>query len=61
MGRIRTAAVKRDSEKIMQVGKTRFGTDFKQNKKTVEEIADTKTKKLRNLIAGYITKKNRAL
>ena len=36
-----------------------FSTKFDENKKKVEEVAIVPTKKLRNLIAGYITKKQK--
>jgi len=59
MGRIRTGSVKRAAEKIMTANKGKFSKKFEENKKLVEEVAEIQTKKLRNLIAGYITKKNR--
>ena len=33
----------------------RFGPDFEKNKKALQEIAITKSKILRNRVAGYIT------
>ncbi len=57
MGRIRIGSVKRDAKKILSLDKGNFTTKFEDNKKAVDEIAEIKTKKLRNLIAGYITKK----
>jgi len=57
MGRIRTGFVKRQAEDLLQANKTKFTTKFVENKKSVDELAEVPTKKLRNLIAGYITKK----
>ncbi len=57
MGRIRTAFVKRIAEKLMIIHKDKFTTNFDENKQKVAEKTDVSTKKLRNLIAGYITKK----
>ena len=57
MGRITIGSVKRDAEKIMTVHKGKFSKKFDENKKRVTECAEVKSKKLRNLIAGYITKK----
>ncbi len=57
MGRIRTGFVKRQAEDLLQANKTKFGIKFEDNKRTVSELAEVQTKKLRNLIAGYITKK----
>jgi small subunit ribosomal protein S17e len=60
MGRIRTGFVKRQAEKLMRTYVSQFSSKFESNKKKVNELADVPTKKLRNLIAGYITKKLKA-
>lgn len=57
MGRIRTGFVKRAADKILKQHKNKFSDKFEENKEKVTEVADIPTKKLRNLIAGYITKK----
>lgn len=57
MGRIRTGFVKRQGESLMKKFKGQFSSKFEENKKKVTEVADVPTKKLRNLVAGYITKK----
>ena len=57
MGRIRTGFVKRVVEKLLKAHKDKFSANFEENKTKVAEIAEIPTKKLRNLIAGYITKK----
>lgn len=41
----------------MNLYKGQFSSKFEDNKKLVSERAIIPTKKLRNLIAGYITKK----
>lgn len=56
MGRIRTTLVKRTSKKLHEQNKGRFTADFSENKKVLGSVADIKTKRLRNLIAGYITR-----
>ncbi len=60
MGRIRAGFVKRQAEKLMKLFGPRFTTKFKDNKGAVLSVAEVPTKKLRNLIAGYITKKLRS-
>lgn len=57
MGRVRAGFVKRQAEDLLQKYKTQFSIKFEENKKKVVELAEVPTKKLRNLIAGYITKK----
>ena len=40
----------------MKKNKDRFGKDFDLNKKVVIEVAEIQSKKIRNTIAGYITR-----
>ncbi len=57
MGRIRAGFVKRQAEKLMQKYDLMFKSSFGQNKLLLAQVAEIPTKKLRNLLAGYITKK----
>jgi len=59
MGRIRTNIVKRQAENLYQENKEKFGKKFDENKLALKDLAEFPTKKLRNLIAGYITKKQK--
>jgi small subunit ribosomal protein S17e len=56
MGRIRTKQIKRLGHKFITFHKDKLTKTFKENKKQVQDLSDVKTKKLRNQIAGYITK-----
>lgn len=47
--------VRRISTELMATYKGKFGTDFKQNKKILDEVAVVRSKGLKNEIAGYIT------
>jgi small subunit ribosomal protein S17e len=47
--------IKRISTEVMALHKSRFGTDFAQNKKALDDIAVVRSKGLKNEIAGYIT------
>jgi len=55
MGRIKTALVKRTGEKVMQTNQ--FRTDFENNKKLI--AGTMPSKRIRNMVAGYITKKTK--
>lgn len=57
MGRIRTKFIKRTADKLISTFKGSFETDFNKNKLQVAKLTDVSTKKLRNQIAGFITKK----
>ena len=47
--------IKRISTEILVLYREKFGTDFAQNKKTLDQIAIVRSKGLKNEIAGYIT------
>lgn len=55
MGRIRITLVKRTGENLVKKYPDRFQPNFEHNKKAVNEVAEIYSKKLRNVIAGYIT------
>lgn len=46
--------VRRISTELMTTYKGKFGIDFKQNKKILDEVAIVRSKGLKNEIAGYI-------
>ena len=56
MGKIRTELVKRSAAKIAKTYPKDFSTDFQDNKKRLQELTSIPTSKLRNRIAGYITR-----
>jgi len=56
MGRIKTTLIKRTGKKLFKEHRDEFKSDFEENKKIVEKFADIPSKKLRNVIAGYITR-----
>ncbi len=57
MGRIKTALTKRITLELIEKYKKDFKTDFEPNKKLVSARADIKSKKIRNIIAGYVTRR----
>ena len=56
MGRIKTQLVKRISLDLVKNHGEKFKTDFEENKKIVSELTDVESKKIRNVIAGYVTR-----
>ena len=56
MGRIRTTLIKRTGKHLFQKYGDKFKADFEHNKKALGEVAEVHSKKLRNILAGYITK-----
>ena len=55
MGRIKTLFIKHIAQELMEKYGDRFTTDFKKNKMVVKELIDLKSKRIRNMVAGYIT------
>jgi len=56
MGRIKTRLVKAVTQQLLEEHKDSFNTDYEDNKIRVVELTDIKSKKLRNIIAGYVTR-----
>lgn len=56
MGKVRTEHVKRIARELVERFPDKFTTDFENNKKVLESVAEIPTTKLRNKIAGYITR-----
>ncbi|MFC2133822.1 30S ribosomal protein S17e [Bacteroidota bacterium] len=56
MGRIKTQLVKRVTHKLLHEHGEEFSQDFNKNKKLVGELTDVDSKKIRNVIAGYLTR-----
>lgn len=56
MGRIKEAMIKRLGDELIREHGNKFSTDFEKNKQVVGELVEIKSKKLRNVLAGYITK-----
>ncbi len=56
MGKVRTSLVKRTARKLLALYPDKFTRDFEHNKQMVKELLDVQSKKLRNQIAGYITR-----
>jgi small subunit ribosomal protein S17e len=56
MGRIKTTMIKNIGEKIYKEYKDEFTTDFEKNKEIVKKYVGIPSKKLRNIVAGYVTR-----
>jgi len=56
MGKVRIGIVKRTARKLIATYPDLFTDDFEHNKKVVTELIETPSKKLRNQIAGYVTR-----
>ena len=56
MGRIRPTYIKRVSIELLNKYPQAFNRDFENNKKMVNDLTDVYSVKMRNRIAGYITR-----
>ncbi len=59
MGRIKTVLVKRTTRKLLDAHPDKFSTDFTKNKESITELTTCRSKKLKNVIAGYASRLNR--
>jgi small subunit ribosomal protein S17e len=56
MGRIKTKQVKRITFELIAMHGDKFKTDYESNKAIVSQVTNVQSKKLRNTIAGYLTR-----
>ena len=60
MGRIKTALIKRITLELVAKYRKDFTSDFEKNKPLVAARTDIQSKKIRNVVAGYVTRIIRA-
>jgi len=56
LGKVRTETVKRAARELIERFPDKFTNEFEANKASVNELVRAPSKKLRNLIAGYVTR-----
>ena len=60
MGRIKTKPVKNITAELIDKNFNEFTDNFEDNKKIVERHTEILSKKLRNIVTGYVTRLVRA-
>ncbi len=56
MGKVRTSLVKRTARELVARYPDLFTTDFEHNKRAVSKLTAWSSKRLRNQVAGYVTR-----
>ncbi|MBI2662291.1 30S ribosomal protein S17e [Candidatus Woesearchaeota archaeon] len=56
MGRIKTTYLKRKTKELFKTHGDKVTADFSQNKEVTNKFTKLHSKKLRNIIAGYVTR-----
>ena len=56
MGRIKTSKIKRVSKEIMKLYKDDLTESYEENKKFIDGKIKVSSKKLKNIIAGYLAR-----
>ena len=56
MGRIRTQFIKRLGRELVQTHKGQLKQTFEENKPIIEQLLTEPSKKIRNVVAGYVTR-----
>ena len=56
MGRIKTTFIKRKTKELKAKHGEHFTKEFSKNKELTTQYVDVRSKKLRNIVAGYITR-----
>jgi small subunit ribosomal protein S17e len=57
MGRVKSIAIKTLGDDLIRQHSKKLTPDFDANKKALAEITEIKSKRVRNVLAGYISKK----
>ena len=60
MGRIKTKPVKRATNELLKEYPDKFTSNFDENKKLLADVLVTQSKKVRNTVAGYLTRQKKA-
>jgi len=55
MGRIKTSFIKTIGKDLFEKHEDKFSDNFDKNKEVINQLIATESKKLRNIIAGYVT------
>ena len=61
MGRIKTQQIKSKGEDLYALHGKDYSGDFNNNKQMVVKHATVRSKKLRNVLAGFLTRKSRRM
>ena len=56
MGKVKTEQIKHLGKELMTRFPDKFGTNFEDNKHVVDEVTKGTTTRVRNKVAGYITR-----
>jgi small subunit ribosomal protein S17e len=56
MGRVKIKAVKNFADEMIAEFGDKFSPDFEKNKAALGEVKEIKSKKIRNIVAGYIAR-----
>lgn len=56
MGRIKTKPIKRISLALIRDYEKELKKDFNENKQVINKLVDVPSKKVRNIISGYVTR-----
>jgi small subunit ribosomal protein S17e len=56
MGKVYTSLIKRTARKLMELYPSEVSEDFEKNKELVSKYLDIRSRKLRNQVAGYLTR-----
>jgi len=57
MGNIYTRDIKRIGQQIYELYKDQITLDYAKNKELVKQVLDAYSKKVRNRVAGYVTRR----
>lgn len=60
MGSIKSRAIRTLGEELIKESGSKFSADFVKNRQILDSFVQAESKKQKNILAGYITRKMRA-
>ena len=61
MGRVKSIAIRTLGDEMIAQHGSKFTEDFERNKEVLGEVKPVKSKRVRNILAGYITSRMKAI
>ena len=55
LGKVRTETIKRIAKDLLERHPDKFTVNYEANKQVIDQIVDSRSKRLRNRISGYLT------
>ena len=60
LGKVRTEMIKRIAKDLLERHPDKFTADYEANRQIIDQVVDSRSKRVRNRISGYVTRLKKA-